>query len=264
MEGTPKTIRYAAEAYELLYAHHIWCCRRHIKEIQKVLGSNKKPRTILAVACGTGIDLEMCNELGWEGQFFGFDIDPGFVEVAHANLARKRIKADLWVGDLLEPRFGNSLPSEGVDLAILRGNTIGHFSADQYAGIFENLFHALGAEGILLFDFRDGRCYFAQRSPIEFLGAGKLPKGGYFISFYLRRWPKTFDGTFTVSGRTLHVTWRGIKIVRHPTIAGGEFNRSELILAAAEQAGFVSLTEVTDEVGQSLQCLRTFVAHKGA
>jgi SAM-dependent methyltransferase len=251
---------YAVQAYDLLYANHVRHYRNSIASLSEVLGG-QEPDSVLAVACGTGIELLALKPLGWESRLYGFDLEPEFAEVAHANLVEEGLQAEVWAGDALTPGFNGHLPSEGVGLITFRGNSLGHFGPDQYEVLFQNLFAALKPGGKLVFDFRDGEEYFAARKPFEFLGAGRYGKG-LFLSYYRIDWPKSIGERYTVTGNTWVVDVKGLRKLPQ-TRALGVLAKSAEVLSSVESAGFDSCLEVTEVVGQSLNHLRTFVATKG-
>lgn len=91
-----KSVEYVANNYDLLYADHVKMHRSTIKNFSARIAD--EPKTILVVACGTGIDLTTLKPLGWKSDLYGFDLLPEFIEKARANLGKEGMSANSGLG----------------------------------------------------------------------------------------------------------------------------------------------------------------------
>lgn len=142
------------------------------------------------------------------------------------------------------------------DLVIFRGNSTGHFNAFQHVQIFKNLYSAVKHGGKIIFDFRDGERYFADKSLIENLGSTDDT-----ISFYEKSWPRSIEGGYRVVGK-VKISEGGKERYLPQAHLTGYFTRPDILRSVISSVGFKNYTVVTDSFGESLEYLRTFIAEK--
>lgn len=220
------------------------------------------PESILGIACGTAVEL---GPLWKDSKYYGFDLIPEMVKQADANLVAQGKEAKLWQGDLLQPGLNSPFEIEkGIELAIFHGNSLGHFTPDQYRAVFKNVFETLKDEGQFFFNFRDGNLYFdeVRNGPVlEPLGSGLLEDGSQFWSAYERYQCQDINEPYHAQGIFNVVTPDG---QRKPSshFVTGNFVIPDLALETCQEAGFSTVVEVTKGLGSSLNHLRSFVASK--
>lgn len=184
------------EEFNYLYADHIKFSKKLFEQVESIFKEHKV-RSVIDCCCGVGNDLIYFADKGY--YISGTDLSSEMVAKTKKSIASKGFYIDtVFQSDILSI---NKKVKIEYDLAIFRGNTLGHLNSKEQAQAIDNLFKISKTNGLIFIDFRDGIAYNKSKK-LEQRGYGiNNERKEIFYSYYVIKHSKTISKEYLINSK---------------------------------------------------------------